>query len=66
MPGADRSGDELDPDASAFAACREAFPLAAGWQQRVPLRQVAPLVVNAIKCGAGYIAAVADALDSIG
>ena len=52
--------------ASAFAACREAFPLAAGWQQRVPLRQLAPLVVHAMKCGAGYIAAVAHALDSIG
>ena len=66
MLGADRSGDELDPDASAFAACREAFPLAAGWQQRLPLRQLAPLVMHAMKCGAGYIAAVADALDSIG
>lgn len=50
---------------SAFDAYHEAFPLAGGWQQRVPLHQLAPLVVHAIKFGAGYVAAVADALDSI-
>jgi len=50
---------------SVFDAYREEFPLADGWQQRVPLHQLAPLVVHAIKFGAGYVAAVADALDSI-
>jgi fructosamine-3-kinase len=45
-----------------FAAYAEAFPLAAGWQERVSLHQLAPLVVHAIKFGGGYAAAVDDAL----
>lgn len=50
---------------SAFDAYHETFPLAGGWQQRVSLHQLAPLLVHAIKFGAGYVAAVAGALDSI-
>lgn len=45
-----------------FAAYHEAFPLADGWADRVPLHQLAPLVVHAIKFGGGYAAAVDDAL----
>ena len=50
---------------SAFDAYHETFPLAGGWQERVSLHQLAPLLVHAIKFGAGYVAAVAGALDSI-
>lgn len=38
-----------------FAAYEDAFPLAAGWEERVLLHQVAPLVVHAIKFGGGYV-----------
>jgi fructosamine-3-kinase len=40
-------------DASAFAD---------GWEQRIALHQIAPLVVHAIKFGGGYPAAAADAI----
>ena len=46
----------------AYAAYDDEFPLANGWQQRVPLHQLAPLVVHAIKFGGGYGSAVDDAL----
>jgi fructosamine-3-kinase len=52
-------------DSSAFDAYDDAFPLASGWQQRVSLHQLAPLVVHAIKFGGDYVASVAAALDSI-
>jgi fructosamine-3-kinase len=46
--------------------CHEAYadaaPLADGWEDRVALHQLAPLVVHAIKFGGGYVASVADAL----
>ncbi len=45
-----------------FAAYHEANPLADGWEERVPLHQLAPLVVHAIKFGGGYRAATVDAL----
>jgi fructosamine-3-kinase len=38
------------------------FPLADGWQQRIPPRQLAPLIVHAIKFGGGYVSATADAV----
>ncbi len=41
----------------AFMAYDAAFPLAAGWEERVPLHQIAPLVVHAIKFGGGYVVA---------
>ncbi len=48
-------------------ACWEAYddehPLADGWRERVPLHQLAPLIVHAIKFGGGYVAAVDRALD---
>ena len=40
----------------------EAYPLTPGWQARVPLHQLAPLVVHAIKFGGHYPGAVDRAL----
>ncbi|MEM7324341.1 MAG: fructosamine kinase family protein [Actinomycetota bacterium] len=51
---------------AAYAAYDEAFPLADGWPDRVPLHQLAPLVVHAIKFGGGYAGAVDQALHSLG
>jgi fructosamine-3-kinase len=48
-----------------FAAYAEAFPLAPGWQERVPLHQLAPLVVHAIKFGGGYVGATLRALEAL-
>ena len=48
--------------ADAFAAYMEDFPLADGWQDRVALHQIAPLVVHAIKFGGGYAGAAARAI----
>jgi fructosamine-3-kinase len=45
-----------------FEAYDEAFPLAAGWADRIPLHQVAPLVVHAIKFGGGYVPAATAAI----
>jgi fructosamine-3-kinase len=45
-----------------FAAYEERRPLAAGWEERVPLHQVAPLVVHAIKFGGGYVQAAIGAI----
>jgi fructosamine-3-kinase len=48
-----------------FAAYEEVFPLAEGWPTRVPLHQLAPLVVHAIKFGGGYVPAVREALGTL-
>ncbi len=48
-----------------FDAYNEAYPLVAGWQLRIPLHQMAPLIVHAIKFGGGYVGSVADALDRL-
>jgi fructosamine-3-kinase len=40
-----------------FAAYADVHPLADEWEDRVPLHQIAPLVVHAIKFGGGYIGA---------
>ena len=45
-----------------FAAYEEAHPLAPGWEDRVALHQVAPLVVHAIKFGGGYVSAATEAI----
>ncbi len=50
----------------AFDAYAEAAPLADGWQERVPLHQLAPLVVHAVKFGGGYVGAVAEVLARYG
>jgi fructosamine-3-kinase len=46
-----------------FDAYAEAFPLAEGWEDRVALHQIAPLLVHAVKFGGGYRAAAAAAVD---
>ena len=48
--------------AACFDAYEEVSPLAAGWQDRVPLHQIAPLVVHAIKFGGGYVPAASEAI----
>ena len=48
-----------------FAAYAEATPLADGWEARVPLHQLAPLTVHAIKFGGGYVGATLAALDAL-
>jgi fructosamine-3-kinase len=45
-----------------FAAYHEVHPLADGWDERVALHQIAPLVVHAIKFGGGYVAASIGAI----
>jgi fructosamine-3-kinase len=49
-----------------FAAYAEVWPLADGWAERVPLHQLAPLVVHAIKFGGGYVGATSQALAALG
>ena len=48
--------------AECFAAYDEATPLSDGWERRVTLHQIAPLVVHAIKFGGGYRSAAAEAI----
>ncbi len=48
-----------------FAAYDEAYPLADGWRERVPLHQLAPLAIHAIKFGGGYVPATDGALDHV-
>ena len=48
-----------------FDAYTEVAPLADGWEQRVPLHQLAPLVVHAIKFGGGYVAGTQRALAAL-
>ncbi len=50
--------------ADCHAAYAEVHPPAAGWEERVPLHQLAPLAVHAIKFGGGYVGATARALDA--
>lgn len=45
-----------------YRAYEEVAPLAAAWEERVALHQLAPLVVHAIKFGGGYRGAVVEAL----
>jgi len=45
-----------------FAAYDEAYPLDEGWRDRIPLHQLAPLIVHAIKFGGHYAAATDEAL----
>jgi fructosamine-3-kinase len=48
-----------------FDAYADAFPLADGWESRVPLHQLAPLTVHAIKFGGGYAGAIHRALETL-
>jgi fructosamine-3-kinase len=45
-----------------FAAYAEAYPLETGWEDRVALHQIAPLVVHAIKFGGGYVGSATAAI----
>jgi fructosamine-3-kinase len=45
-----------------FAAYAEAYPLEPGWEDRVALHQIAPLVVHAIKFGGGYVSSATAAI----
>lgn len=51
--------------ADCFDAYADEFPLADGWERRMPLHQLAPLVVHAVKFGGGYAAATRRALDAV-
>jgi fructosamine-3-kinase len=46
-----------------FRAYEEHHRLTPGWQDRVALHQIAPLVVHAIKFGGGYVAAAIAAIE---
>lgn len=50
---------------AAFSAYAEVSPLADGWERRVPLHQLAPLLVHAVKFGGSYPRAVAAAVASL-
>ena len=41
---------------------RGGAPARRGWEQRVALHQIAPLVVHAIKFGGGYVEAATNAI----
>lgn len=45
------------------AAYQAALPLAVGWQERIALHQLAPLIVHSIKFGSAYVASTEAALD---
>ena len=48
-----------------FSAYDAVFPLASGWRGRVPLHQLAPLIVHAIKFGGPYPGAVDAAVAAL-
>ncbi len=41
-----------------FAAYREAWPLSEGWEARIPLYQLYPLLVHVVLFGGGYVGSV--------
>lgn len=49
-------------DGECFAAYEEVHPLAGGWEERVALHQIAPLVIHAVKFHGGYGPAAAEAI----
>lgn len=46
-----------------YQVYEEHRPLEPGWEERVPLHQIAPLVVHAIKFGGGYRPAATEAIE---
>jgi len=48
-----------------YDAYDDEWPLTVGWEDRVPLHQLAPLIVHAVKFGGGYVGAVDRALDQL-
>ncbi|MGC8512616.1 MAG: fructosamine kinase family protein [Acidimicrobiales bacterium] len=51
---------------AAYASYEEVAPLAAGWQERIPLHQLAPLAVHTVKFAGRYPATLARALQALG
>lgn len=49
-------------DNDCFSAYQNVFPLESGWESRIALHQLAPLIVHAIKFGGSYVSAVDSAL----
>jgi fructosamine-3-kinase len=49
----------------AHVAYQAVAPLADGWAGRIPLHQLAPLAVHALKFGGAYVAATQRALDAV-
>ena len=49
-----------------YAAYDETYPLADGWQQRVPWYQLPPLLIHALRFGGGYGGSVMRALRVLG
>lgn len=52
-------------NARVFSAYDEAYPLAPGWRERVPLYQLYPLLVHVNLFGGGYVTSVERALDTL-
>jgi len=50
-------GGRAGPDRRIFAAYEEAAPLAGGWEERVELWQLLPLLVHAVLFGGSYAGA---------
>ena len=48
----------------AFAAYQDIHPLAPGWEDRVSLHQIAPLVVHAVKFGSSYVPAATRVIET--
>jgi fructosamine-3-kinase len=53
-------------DEAAFRAYEEVHLLADGWEARVPLHQLAPIGIHAVKFGGGYVAGLDRALRAVG
>jgi len=51
--------------ADCYTAYAEEAPLTDGWEERIPLHQLAPLIVHSIKFGGGYVPATQQALDAL-
>ena len=49
----------------AFMAYDDEYRLTEGWKERIPLHQLAPLLVHAIKFGGGYVGGVDAALAAL-
>lgn len=48
-----------------FVAYHEAYPLADGWERRIPLHQLAPLIVHVLKFGGPYVPATQQAIADV-
>jgi fructosamine-3-kinase len=53
-------------DAEVFEAYHDEWPLADGWEERIPLYQLLPLLAHVVLFGGHYVAAVERTLDRIG